>query len=134
MPQLSVWTFSDTEGRFEIINMDTQPQVSAGWGTGWMAVMGTLHTPQGRPKGDHSQLEGDTDLPEINLQIKQRKRTHTHNTSPNSMQAFLDNGQANLEQDLPDVDSDGEKQKNVGPKKKRRKDKTEKKAEVERKN
>lgn len=30
MPQLSAWTFSDTEGRFEIINMGTEPQVSAG--------------------------------------------------------------------------------------------------------
>lgn len=99
---------------------------------GWMAMMGTLHTRQRRPKGDHSQLEGDTDLPEIDPQIKQRKKTH--NTSPNSMEEFLDDGLANLEQDLPDVDSDGEKQRTVGPKKKRRKDKTQKKSKVERKN
>ena len=50
------------------------------------------------------------------------------------MEEFLDDGLANLEQDLPDVDSDGEKQRTVGPKKKRRKDKTQKKSKVERKN
>ena len=91
-----------------------------------------LHTQQGSSEVAPEDLEGDTDLLEVEPQTLEstEQRRNTRGLLSDNMEEFVGDGLANLEQDLHGLDGDGGKQKDFGragqKTKKRRKDKREK--------